>query len=312
MTVIQRTDDDILVAIQETGDGILARRHLKEVFWADKSLRAMQKVMSRLYQRGLIQRTTIRYERIKEPPTEPVYWLGWRGILRYTERMGIEEPYQPKNDRENQMRILENKLRAEGIRWVRTPPSTGKLEHHFFVVDFRLKVQKDVDALPSVTMEWINESAFRSPKMDKVKFTIKDINGRLVERERGVCPDGFCLILDHDRKNRGEPYKLHSLVEVDLGTHSVSSSFASKKAAPYAAYIGSPAFRSRFGINAGDWLIITTGKRRMEHLIEQTQETAGEGARWFYFTSWDQLVKNVLTDPIWYKVGSVEPIALLA
>lgn len=309
--IVTERDDDILVAIQGVGDGILARRHLKSMFWADKSLRAMQKVMSRLYERGYIRRTTIHYRRTT-PRSEPVYWLGWRGISRVAQQMGFEELYQPKNDRENQMRILERKLRAEGIRWVRIPPSTGKLEHDFFVVDFRLKVQKAVDQLPSVTMEWINESVFRSPAMDKVKFTIRDKDGQVVEREQGVCPDGFCLILDNDRKARREPYKLHNLVEVDMGSHPVSSRFAARKAAPYAAYIGSPAFKARFGVGAGNWWIITSGKRRMENLMYHTQQTVGEDARWFFFTFWDKLNGgNVLTASIWYRVGREEPIALL-
>lgn len=314
VNITQKRDDDILMAIQDVGDGTLARRHLKSMFWADKSLRAMQKVMSRLYRRELIYRTTVRYHQIKQPRSEPVYWLGWRGILRVAGQIGVDELYEPKNDGENQMRILERELRRQGIRWVREPPTVGKLEHHFTAVDFRLMVQRAVDELPSVSVAWINESIFRSPKMDKVKFTFKERDGRLVKAERGVCPDGALLLCDAVRERRGESHELLLLVEIDIGTHPVRSRFASYKAAPYAAYIGSPAFRARFGTDAdtADWLIVTKGKdRRMRHLMDQTQQTVGQGAQWFLFTTWDRLKGvNVLTAPVWHRAGVSSPFRL--
>ena len=100
MEIKVERDDRILRAIQEVGDGVLARRHMKELFWPDKTKRAMQKVLSRLYGSGYIDRRTVHYPRISKPRSEPVYWLRWRGILRVVEQMGIEEPYHPKNDGE--------------------------------------------------------------------------------------------------------------------------------------------------------------------------------------------------------------------
>jgi hypothetical protein len=309
-------DDQILACIQETGDGVLARRHLKRMFWADKSLRAMQKVMARLVGKRFIKRETIQYRRFANPRSEPVYWLDYKGILHVCEQMGIEELYYPKSEGERQLRLLEGNIRKkEGIRWLRHLPSIGKLEHHLAVVDFKMKLLSDIAQLPLISMMvWVNESAFRSPTMDKVRFTIRDKDGWLVEKERGVCPDGFCLIADNERKSRGEDYKLYLLVELDMATYPVRSRWATNKAGPYAAYINSPAFWERFGINTGYWLVITTGEGRMRHLMQKTQQTVGEGARCFLFTTWAQVNNqdtNVLTAPIWSQVGEAEPIYLL-
>ena len=81
---------------------------------------------------------------------------------------------------------------------------------------------------------------------------------------------------------------------------------------PYAAYIGSPAYKARFETDVGDWLIVTLGERRMSNLMRQTGKTVGARAGRFHFTHWNLLeVGNVLTTPIWYKVENDEPIALL-
>ena len=311
-------DLEILTAIYEEGDGVLARRHIGTLFFSHvTTLRALQKVMARLVKHRYIKRFTVHYRSLIQPQSEPIYWLDYQGILCVAERLGVEELDYPKGEGEYQMRQLEHNLRRQGIRWLREPPSIGKLEHNLMMVDFRLKIARDVAALPAARMTWVNESKFRSPKMDRVTYSIRDRAGRPVERGRGVCPDGFCLIVDGSRRKKGEPHKLHLLIEMDMATHPVRSRFANNKAAPYAAYIGSPVFRSRFSTKTGDWLVITTGQRRMENLIRQTQKTAGEGARWFLFSTWEQVMDpktNVLTSPVWSRPrlrGDPKPWALL-
>jgi hypothetical protein len=294
-----------MMAIHDQDDGVLARRHIWTLFFSHATtLRALQKVLARLVKHRFIKRTTFHYRRFTQPRSEPIYWLDYRGILRVAERLGAGELHYPKNERENQMRRLERSLRQQGIRWLRELLSIDKLEHNFLVVDFRMKLARAVASLPSVRMEWVNESAFRSPVMDRVVLTIQDQAGQLIERERGVCPDGFCLIQDVNRRKNERPYELHLLIEMDMGTHPVSSRFATDKAVPYAAYIGSSAFKARFDADTGDWLVITTGERRMQHLIEHTQEKVGEGARWFLFSTWQHLMDpeiNVLTAPVWLR-----------
>jgi hypothetical protein len=100
---------------------------------------------------------------------------------------------------------------------------------------------------------------------------------------------------------------------MDMGTHPVSSRFGRQKAAPYAAYIKSPSYKARFGVNTGVWLIVTTGKRRMENLMKQTKDTIGADARYFFFSFFDQLKNaNLVADPVWWKADLNEPRSLIS
>ena len=304
--MVTKRDNQVFFCLQEEGDGALPRRHLKALVFPDVTLRSMQRAMQRLTEKDYVERATTHYQRLTNPKSEPWYWLGHKGILAVAEQMGLEDLFYPKTANENQFRILERQLRAQELRWLRELPSIGKLEHECRVLDFKFKLKRDASQLPHVSLDWVNESAFRSPEMDKVKYSTRNQDGQFVEQERGVCPDGFCLIEDHQRKQKGEPHKLHLLVEADMGTHPVQSRFALQKAAPYAAYIGSPPFRARFGSDAtvADWLIVTSGKRRMEHLIKQTILTAGKRARFFLFCTWQQALDpkiNLLIDPVWAR-----------
>ena len=292
----------IIDAIQDFCDGVGGRRHVWQRALPNVTTeRGFRKAMQPLCDKRLVKRAIIHYQR-SEIEREPYYWLAANGILAWCAYVGIEDVYIPKHHGEYQQRELHSNLRKIDVRWVRQPQSPAKLEHHFWALDFKLRMQKCADQLPSITMHWLNESAFRSPKMDKVEYRVSDQNGRLVEKERGVCPDSFCWIQDSDRANkRGELYTLNLLIEIDMSTHPVSSRFAINKAAPYAAYIGSPTYKERFGVSTGEWLIITTGAKRMQHLIQTTQATVHDLARFFLFTTFDQFNKNLLTDPIWLR-----------
>jgi hypothetical protein len=298
-------DDGIMTDIQEVGDGALGRRHLMELHFSSAGLRAHQKSMQRLYEAEYVWRETVYSNRVSaKKSAEVIYGLAWRGALRVAALKGIEVE-EPKGSNENQQRSLERRLREKDFPWLRRCPSIVHLEHRFAVIDLHLKLRRDLAQLPSVSMDWLPESFFKSPTVDKVEFTVKGKDGKWEKKERGVVPDAFCLLVDHERKKRGELYKLNLLIEMDMGTHAVRSRFATTKAAPYAAYIGSPAFRARFDADVADWLIVTSGERRMRNLIKHTQRMAGEGARWFLFSSWDQLRKgNALTTPLWWRPRS--------
>ena len=75
----QERDGEILSAIYAYG-GLLGRRHLKERFWPDATLRAAQKRLGKLVEAGYLDRPTDEQRRT-QPVSEPVYWLGWKGIL---------------------------------------------------------------------------------------------------------------------------------------------------------------------------------------------------------------------------------------
>jgi hypothetical protein len=252
------------------------------------------------------------------PIPEPIVWLGWRGILWIAQQEGVEiDP--PANDGENQMRQLAGELRKQGIRWLREP-KWYTLRHDLDVVDVRLAVGGGAEALDFFSLEsWIPESAFRAD-VDEIQYSVTGGDGRQRQGKRGVVPDGFFTIADEQRRKRGEPYLARYLLEVDRGNHA-NRAFGRNKVAPYAAYIRSPEYKARFGSNAGRWLVVTTGARRMAHLMGETWRVAGALATLFYFTTLDRLVTldseqneaaapNALAMPIWWQVGRGEPVAL--
>lgn len=96
-----------------------------------------------------------------------------------------------------------------------------------------------------------------------------------------------------------------------------------KRLVSYFAYIDTPEYKARFGQNNGQWLIVTTGKRRLQNLMSQAKLVAGDNAcRRFFFTTFPRCfretpdgqleVSNVLTRPIWQRVDSPDPFALIS
>ena len=158
--------------------------------------------------------------------------------------------------------------------------------------------------------EWQHEGIFRTDT-DVIEIRTKNRQGLIKERKKGVCPDGYFVIVDEQRLLRGQPARARHLMEIDSATHS-NPKFGRDKVAPGVAYIHSQAYKERFGANAGRWLIQTSGQRRMRNLMQQTQRTAGDSSGFFYFTTEHLFFnsENVLTDPIWWQVGKQEPTSL--
>jgi hypothetical protein len=309
MMQFQDRDEQILNAIYNN-DGVLAKRHLKALFWPGKSWRAMERRLSKLYHNAYIAWPDRQHFR-NYPIPEPVCWLDWKGALIISGRRGIPIS-PPKRENENQMRLLHKRLRDSGIRWVREP-RWSMLRHDLAVVDFRLAINRSIHRIASMTLEnWQSESEFRSD-MDVVEFTTKTRRGKVVNIKRGVCPDAYFEIIDETRRLAGKPHRARFLLEIDMGTHD-NPSFGREKAAPGAAYIKSQAYKTRFGHNSGRWLIVTAGgERRLGNLIQQTGESAGREARLFFFSNFDALNSgDILTSPIWWQAGASEPKPLLS
>ena len=98
-----------------------------------------------------------------------------------------------------------------------------------------------------------------------------------------------------------------------MATHS-NPSFGRDKARPYASYINSTSYKSRFGTNDGIWLIVTSGQEtRLQNLMRETKEKTGNNSKSFLFTMTKQLADgNVFTSPIWHKVDNNKPMPLLS
>ena len=303
----QKRDGDIIELIYEY-DGVLAKRHIKERFWPNASERAMLRRLSLLVLHGFLARPEKR-QWWSRPIREAIYWIGWRGALWLAAQRGIYiDP--PKNEGENQMRKLQRSLREHGIYWLREP-RWSMIGHELAIDDFRISFESSVNQIAWINSEqWVRESEFRS-HMDTIKFSVEGKNGKIEQRKRGVCPDGLVVIEDIKRKLRGEPHRLPLLLEIDMASHD-NSSFARDKVAPYVAYIKSSEFKTRFGLNGGYWLIVTSGERRMKNLMNQTERIARREAPFFFFTTFHELKANILIDPIWFQAGKSNPVSLIS
>ena len=249
-------------------------------------------------------------QRKTKPIPEPICWLGWKGILYLAGKSGFEiEP--PNRVNENQLRSLQERLRKKGMRWTREP-RWQQLEHDIAVTDFRFAVEHSIGDLTGLSIEdWISEGAFRS-NMDKVDFQFINRVGNAQKRSKGICPDGYFVIIDEERKAQGKPCRARFLLELDMATHD-NPSFGIEKVAAGAAYIHHPSFKARFGENSGHWLVVTTGEVRMKNLILQTSEQINSDSDKFLFTTFEKVMQyNLFNTPIWRRCGEKEGSYLIS
>jgi hypothetical protein len=236
-------------------------------------------------------------------------WLGWQGALYVAGQAGLLVQY-PSNTGENQMRLLDRRLRKGGIRWQREP-RWSQLAHDLAVVDFRRVIEEAVLRLPSLSLEtWIPEGEFLS-NMDVVDFTYTGKDGKTKRGRKGVRPDGYFILVDQQRQRRGAPSRARFLLELDNATHP-QERFGRDKVAAGLAYIRSREYKARFGYNAGRWLVVCPGEGRLHNMKSQAERVVGNGAAAFYFTTFDQVTPNtVFPHPIWYRGGVGQPLSLL-
>ena len=304
----QERDGAILRVIHEYG-GVLARRHLKMMFWPSATLRAVLKRLAKLVANGYLDRPTA-YHRMTQPVPEPVYWLGWRGILWVAGQSGVAVS-PPTNQGENQMRRLATQLRGADVRWLREPRWI-QLSHDLAVVDVRLTVEWGIKQLPGLTLEeWQHESEFRS-NGDVVEYEVAGRDGKVWRGKKRIYPDSYFAIVNQRQSPQGLLVRTRLLLELDNATHA-NERFGREKVAPGLAYIRSAAYKARFGDNSGRWLMVTTGTVRMRNLQKQTRQVAGPDAGVFRFTTFDRLTSgNAVVEPIWWQVGRRQPEALLS
>jgi len=306
--LFQDRDGEIIKKIYDH-DGILSRRHFKKLYWPNSTTRAMERRLSKLKKTEYINWPSHK-QRITKPIPEPICWLGWKGALYLAGEEGIQVP-QPTSNIENQMRLLQRRLRSNGFHWLREPRWL-QLEHDLFISDIRIEAEKASKESRTYSLEqWHSEGYFRRG-MDVVKYRIKGREGKERWQKRGICPDGYFIIMDNTRNRRGQPSKARFLLELDMASHD-NPSFGNEKVIPGAAYIKSKVYKERFGTNAGRWLVVTTGDTRMKNLIRQTKHKAGTDTHLFFFTVFDQVrTQNILTSPIWWQVGGTEPKSLMS
>lgn len=303
----QQRDAEILQAIY-TYDGVLARRHVKRIFWPQTSKQAMERRLSLLHKNGYLNLPNQEQRRIKPIP-EPIVWLGWHGMVFLAGLYGeFIEP--PANLGENQLRLLDRRLRSHGIRWQREP-RWSQLAHDLAVIDIRLSIEEAIQKQPTLNLEtWIPEGVFLS-QMDVVTFSYKRKDGLVRKAKKGVRPDGYFAIIDSKRQAKGLPAKARFLLELDNSTHP-HERFSRDKIAAGLAYIKSGAYKERFGYNSGTWLVVCKSLQRMTNLKRQAEKVVGSGEASICFTTIDLITSDsFLTAPIWHRCGDEFPKPLL-
>ncbi len=303
----QARDADVLQTIQDMG-GVMAKRQLKALFWQDKTKRAMEKRLAKLKSYAYIDWASLEQRRVNPNP-EPVVWLDWKGACYLASLSGIKVNLPEKNN-ENQKRMLHKNLRMGGFSWLREP-RWSQLYHDLTVIDVRLTFQHYCAQFGLIHLEeWVNESEFRS-HMDvvDVKFTTRQ--QKVINKKKGICPDGMLVLVDERRRRLNQPFRARFLLEVDLATHD-NLSFGWEKSLAGSAYIKSKAYRERFGNNSGRWLVITTSDIRMKHLMKQTEKMIHKDADLFLFTTFQDFFSgNALQERIWSKCDMDSKVSLL-
>lgn len=303
----QQRDKEIIFAIYKH-DGMLARRQLKAMFWPTSTNQAMERRLSLLQQNGYLDWPSKQHRGL-HPISEPIIWLGWRGVMQIIGEMEIIiEP--PSNHGENQLRLFARRLRDKGIRWQREP-RWSQIAHDIAVNDFRLAVEWAANIWPSLTLEtWLPEGEFLTDT-DRITFNTTNRNGKHIQQKRGIRPDGYFELLDHLRQINGSPARARFLLELDNSTHPLDR-FGKEKAIAGLAYIRSKEYKERFGFNSGRWLIVCKSQLRMENLKEQTENVLKNDARHFLFTTLESAVpEKVLNSPIWLRGGELIPERLV-
>lgn len=293
-------DEQLLQAIYDYG-GFLTVRHIYEFFFKGKDQRTMERRISKLFHNGYIEWPSLHQRRTKPIP-EIVYWLGWKGILHIASMQGINLN-EPKRLTNNQLKLLKSRLKDNGLLWL-DEPIWIQLSHDIQTIDVRLAFERGVEELPGLRIEdWINEANFRVEK-DRVELSNKR-PGRI------IIPDLYLLVIDAERKASGvEEHKARLLFEIDMANHATTR-FAKEKLSAYSAYLGSPAFEERFHSKNGVWLIVTTGKKRMKHLLRTAKSILKEKQQHFLFSTHHLIrTSNPLSAPIWWIAGRDKPISL--
>ena len=302
----QPRDQQILLDIYEH-DGAMAKRHLKEKYWPDKTERAMEQRLAKLENADYIARPNWEQRRCKPIP-EPVRWLKWRGALAVASYYGIKVN-PPKSDNEYQLRSFQTKLRDAGLRGVREPRWI-QLAHDLSVIDFKVAMEKSLKSFSNLHMQqWVPEGYFRSSLANRIKSP----EGMMKpNNKKEILPDGYIEIIDTESMKRGDPHTARFLLEIDMATHD-NISFGKEKILPGINYIQSPNYFNLTGSNKGHWLIATKGhEKRLANLMKQVEKHAWDDSELFFLTTFEQIGdSNLLTEPIWMQAGIDKPLALL-
>lgn len=160
--------------------------------------------------------------------------------------------------------------------------------------DFRVALMRACQNHPDFqVIEWRNEAVFRAKPIY--------VHTKVGEKRKPLFPDGF-FILQH--KNS----RSLNFLEADNGTEAYGQFRGQLEI--YQAYIASGLHEEIFGAKSLNVLIVTTTASRKERLMQLTAQVGG-GLR-YRFTTYDLATpQQVLTAPVWQRIGESEPARIM-
>ena len=251
-------------------DGMLGFSQIQRMFFTGKS--QTEQRLKLLYQHRYVNRPN-REQRRKIP--EMVYWLDRFGAVVVANLAGIH---------------------LKEFTW-RKKPRWFQVEHDLAVNDFRLDLEDACQSSQEVEIEtWIPESEFWSYP-DRIEYVYQDR-----KKPRNIRPDGFFIL-------KTKKHRIRYLLEIDRSTED-NPRFLREKILPGLAYIKSKAYKERFGHTTGRWLVVTTGRRRLNNMLSQSRLAKAKGL--FVFTTFDKVDPNtILFEPIWRRDDRDDFVQLL-
>jgi hypothetical protein len=179
------------------------------------------------------------------------------------------------------------------------------LEHLLQTNEVRIALTLAAPAAHAELVRWVDDKTLRSRHWkDYVTLTTEQGAAQKV----AIVPDGYGQLSTVNQN--GEQINDYFFLEVDLGTStgwaddSQQRSWA-RKVRAYLEYYTSGMYQARYGTQSLRILTVTTGERRLGHLLAWT-ERAGGKAR-FWFTTFAEIQQqNILSDPIWRVAGRGE------
>lgn len=258
-------------------EGVLADYQIKQLFfdsfaWMEKRLQQLCEA-EYLYRFNLEQRALLPYT---------AYLLDRKGIDFVASVEGLP------------IRLLKWRKPGEGLQLI---------PHDVELNDLRISVNRAIKTLPAGQLtQWVNSRTLKS-KPDVIEIT----SGATLPYKRKIISDGFFFLT---YAANGTPRKRRFLVEYDRQTEQ-NPRFVEDKVIPGIAYIKSEVFKRRYGVSAGDWLVVTKSEKRMKNMLKAAA-TIPDADKYFYYTIYTAAAPGAFfTQPIWWRPGAERPTALV-
>ncbi len=158
--------------------------------------------------------------------------------------------------------------------------------------DFRVALMRAIDEQSGYELtEWRTEATFRA----------KPIFVHVNKKRKPLYPDGFFVL----KKGTVQSY---NFLEADNATESYAQ-FRSQLEI-YRSYIDSGLHKELFSQTSLNILIVTTTPSRCKQLLKLTAQLGGS-KRYKFTTYTEASPANILTAPIWQRIGDNQPVSLI-